>query len=167
MTCAVDIAIADVAWRKLRGARKLVERAVDAARAHLGRSERSEELSVLLCGDAEIRGLNKTWRGKDKATNVLSFPAIQGGPHLGDIAVAHETVAREAAEEGKTMSAHLAHMIVHGYLHLVGYDHETSAEADAMEALEREILDALGIADPYAQSIVVSPKSLSRSRRAP
>ena len=93
----------------------------------------------------------------DKATNVLSFPAfsplpLAEKPLLGDLAVALETVQREAAQDGKTVPDHLSHLIVHGFLHLLGHDHETSAEAEAMEALERRILAALGIADPYAET---------------
>lgn len=166
MTCAVDIAVTADAWRKLRGARKLIVRAVEASRLRLERNEIDEELSVMLCDDADIRRLNRTWRGKDRATNVLSFPASFApiaSSHLGDIAVAYETVAREALDEGKSLPAHLAHMIVHGYLHLVGYDHETTVQAEAMEALEREILDALGYPDPYEGASLAAP--LRRSAR--
>jgi probable rRNA maturation factor len=161
MTCAIDIAVTEDAWRKVRGARNLIARAVEAARARVRRDGVREELSVVLCNDAEIRRLNRTWRDKDKATNVLSFPASAAHgaiSHLGDIAVAHETVVREAAEEGKPVAAHLAHMIVHGYLHLIGYDHETTSEAENMESLERDILGSLGYSDPYAGADVVAPK---------
>ena len=113
------------------------------------------EVSLLLCDDARIREINRDWRGLDKPTNVLSFPAapkeaLAKSPMVGDIAVAFETVTREAQEEGKTFADHYAHMIVHGFLHLVGYDHESDAEAEEMEALEIRILGELGIADPYA-----------------
>jgi len=113
------------------------------------------EVSLLLCDDARIREINREWRGLDKPTNVLSFPAapkeaLAKSPMVGDIAVAFETVTREAQEEGKTFADHYAHMIVHGFLHLVGYDHESDAEAEEMEALEIRILGELGIADPYA-----------------
>lgn len=112
------------------------------------------ELSVLLTDDASIQVLNRDWRGKDKPTNVLSFPGdpspAPGAPAmLGDIAVAFQTVAREAGEQKKTLDDHLAHMVVHGMLHLLGHDHEDEAEAEEMEALEREFLADLGIADPY------------------
>ena len=112
------------------------------------------EVSLLLCDDARIREINRDWRGLDKPTNVLSFPAapkeaLAKSPMVGDIAVAFETVTREAQEEGKTFADHYAHMIVHGFLHLVGYDHESDAEAEEMEALEIRILGELGIADPY------------------
>jgi len=113
------------------------------------------EVSLLLCDDARIREINRDWRGFDKPTNVLSFPAapkeaLAGSPMVGDIAVAFETVQREAAEEGKSLADHYAHMITHGFLHLVGYDHETDAEAEEMETLEIRILGELGISDPYA-----------------
>jgi probable rRNA maturation factor len=113
------------------------------------------EVSVLLCDDARIREINHEWRGLDKPTNVLSFPAapkdaLARSPLVGDIAVAFETVCREAADEGKSLGDHYAHMITHGFLHLVGYDHETDEEAEQMEALEIRILGELGIPDPYA-----------------
>lgn len=116
------------------------------------------EVSVLLADDGRVRELNRDWRGKDSPTNVLSFPAWEPGTQLppegplplGDVAVALETVLREAAAEGKTPEAHLAHLVVHGTLHLLGHDHEVEDEAERMEALEVRALEALGIADPYA-----------------
>lgn len=117
--------------------------------------------SVLFTSDAEVHTLNREWRSRDKPTNVLSFPMLEraeletlapGGPPemLGDIALAHETCAREAAEKGVTLQAHATHLIVHGLLHLAGHDHVDSDEqAEAMEALETRILAKLGIADPY------------------
>ncbi|QDH34459.1 rRNA maturation RNase YbeY [Porphyrobacter sp. YT40] len=117
--------------------------------------------SVLFTSDAEVHVLNREWRKRDKPTNVLSFPMLErtdleslapeGPPEmLGDIALAHETCAREAAEKGITLEAHAAHLIVHGLLHLAGHDHVDSDEqAEAMEALETAILAKLGIADPY------------------
>ena len=110
------------------------------------------ELCIVFCDDAEIRGLNATWRGQDKPTNVLSFPtpgALATKPLLGDIVIAFETVAREAREQDKSLADHASHMIIHGFLHLIGYDHETPAEAEAMEALERRVAETLGIRDPY------------------
>ncbi len=135
----------------------LVERAAAAAFAEIGttRSGRSE-LSVVFSGDAAIRKLNAGWRGKDRPTNVLSFPAFptsRGGPlppMLGDIVLAAETVKREAALEGKPIENHITHLVVHGLLHLLGYDHETDAEAEEMEAVERAALARLAIPDPYA-----------------
>jgi probable rRNA maturation factor len=116
--------------------------------------------SVLFTSDAEIHALNREWRERDKPTNVLSFPMFdradlvalpEGKPELiGDVALAHETCAREAAEKGLPLADHAAHLIVHGLLHLAGYDHELSdADADAMETLETKALALLGLADPY------------------
>jgi probable rRNA maturation factor len=117
--------------------------------------------SVLFTSDAEVHTLNREWRDRDKPTNVLSFPMLEreeleslapeGPPEmLGDIALAHETCSREAAEKGVTLEAHATHLIVHGFLHLAGHDHVDSDEqAEAMEALETRILAKLGIADPY------------------
>jgi probable rRNA maturation factor len=135
----------------------LVEQALAAAFAEFGADRPGEsELGVVFTDDARIRELNAGWRCKDQATNVLSFPAFpetKSGPLpplLGDIVLAAETVASEAALEGKRMENHISHLVVHGLLHLVGYDHEDEAEAEAMEALERRILARLAIPDPYA-----------------
>lgn len=107
-------------------------------------------VSLLLADDAELQQLNRDFRGKDKPTDVLSFPALEmDRPLLGDIAVAHGTSARDAVLQGKSMADHLTHLLIHGYLHLLGHDHETPAEADAMEALEIRALARLGIANPY------------------
>lgn len=112
------------------------------------------EVSVLLTDDGEQRVLNRDHRGKDRATNVLSFPAGVAPPvgprPLGDISLALETVLAEAADQDKTPADHTSHLLVHGLLHLLGHDHEDDATAEAMEALERRILAGLGIADPYA-----------------
>jgi probable rRNA maturation factor len=109
---------------------------------------------VVLTNDAEQRELNRDWRKIDKSTNVLSFPQIEPfGPVaglLGDITLARETLQREAEEQGVTFEAHFTHLVVHGFLHVLGYDHLEEAEAVTMEALETKILAALGIADPYA-----------------
>lgn len=113
------------------------------------------EVGLLFCNDDAIRRLNATYRGKDKPTNVLSFPAGPGPAQpgqptfLGDIAVARETVLAEASEQKKTVRDHTAHMIVHGLLHLLGHDHEEPREADVMENLERRILESLRIENPY------------------
>jgi probable rRNA maturation factor len=135
----------------------LVERSIAAAFVELGPDRPGEsELGVVFTDDARIRELNAGWRGKDKATNVLSFPAFpetKSGPLpplLGDIVLAAETVASEAALDGKPIENHISHLVVHGLLHLVGYDHEIEAEAEEMEALERRILARLAIPDPYA-----------------
>jgi probable rRNA maturation factor len=113
------------------------------------------ELSLVFTDDAHVRRLNRDFRKKDNPTNVLSFPAPADadgrlGPILGDVVLARETVFREADAEGLTIGAHLAHLILHGFLHILGYDHADEAEATAMERLETAILGGLGIADPYA-----------------
>ena len=107
-------------------------------------------LTILLTNNARLRALNAHFRGKDKPTNVLSFPAAEDPAHLGDIAIAYGVVKREAKAQGKSFAAHAAHLAVHGTLHLRGFDHEKSREARAMEAAETAILAKLGIADPYA-----------------
>lgn len=112
------------------------------------------ELSIVLTDDTEQRELNRQWRGKDSSTNVLSFPQIEPfGPVtgiLGDITLARETVAREAEELGKPFAHHFTHLVVHGFLHILGYDHLEEAEALQMEGLETQILARLGVEDPYA-----------------
>lgn len=136
----------------------LVTRAVAAAWDNLRLKPAESELSLVFTDDASIQALNAQWRGKDKPTNVLSFPAFpvragdQPGPMLGDIIIARETVEREALDEGKPFENHLTHLIVHGFLHLLGYDHQTEEEAEEMERRERDILHALAIPDPYAVS---------------
>lgn len=122
------------------------------APARDGVSARADlSLTVLLTDDAEVAGLNRQFRRKAGPTNVLSFPAHGTAiGHLGDLALAYETCALEAATQGKRLSDHLAHLVIHGVLHLSGWDHEADAEAEAMEDLERELLARLGVADPYA-----------------
>jgi len=141
----VDIVVLDPAWAKaLPGIERLVRKAARAATANRRRS-----LVVALADDKRVRALNARDRKKDKPTNVLSYPSGERA-FLGDIVLARQTVWREAREQGKTPADHLAHLVVHGTLHLMGYDHETSeADAERMEALERRILAKLGIADPY------------------
>lgn len=143
----------------------LAHRVIEAAWAEAppAKSGRGAEVSLVFTDDDRIRRLNAEWRGKDRPTNVLSFPATmpdvlehhgsdETGPPflLGDIVLARQTVSRECEAEGKTFEDHLSHLLVHGFLHLLGHDHETEAEAEAMEALERRILHGLAIADPYA-----------------
>ena len=155
---AVDVLVESQAWQALPNAEDVVRRAIMLAAASVAKlNHRGTELSVLLCDDHTIAGLNARWRGQERPTNVLSFPAPpllhaapEGRSPLGDIAIAYETVAREAAEQGKPVTDHLFHLVVHGFLHLLGYDHHVDGEAERMERLERDILAQIGIADPYA-----------------
>ncbi len=148
-----EIQVQSPSWDCEPTAVATVRDAIAAAARHCGAHG---EVSVVLTDDAAVRDLNREWRHIDKPTNVLSFPAAspRGGalePLLGDIVIAYETVARESDEEHKPFLHHLAHLAVHGFLHLLGYDHQTDSQADAMEGLEREILAHLGIADPYRE----------------
>lgn len=151
----IAVLVEDAAWSEaLPEAEALAERAAAAALAAEAPAGEPLEVTVLLTDDAEVRALNARYRGKDRPTNVLSFPAgleaLPGEPRLlGDLALAFGTCRREAGEQGKPLAAHLGHLVVHGCLHLLGHDHETEAEAEAMEAREREILAGLGIPDPY------------------
>ena len=149
----LDIMIEAGDWVRLPEAESLAQRAAEAALAAAEEDE-AFEASVMLTDDAQLQELNRTWRGKDRPTNVLSFPAPEqpgatGPRHLGDIALAFETLARESEEESKEFAHHFAHLIIHGILHLLGYDHEVEAEAEIMEALEVKALASLGITDPY------------------
>jgi probable rRNA maturation factor len=149
----IDVLVASKRWTKPRQLRPTLRRAVAAAAAAT-RSTRPAELAIVLTDDSAMRLLNRQWRGVDAATNVLSFPVktagrTTGGGHLGDIVLAFETIAREARAEGKPFAHHVAHLAVHGFLHLLGHDHENKGEAVAMERLERDILRELGIPDPY------------------
>ena len=154
----VDIEVEDERWLDaLPDAHAVIARAIAAALT-AAKVRDQADVVVLLCDDAEMRELNKEYRHKDKATNVLSFPApksmrVKGVlEHLGDIALGYETCLREAEEQGKSLKNHVLHLSVHGALHLLGYDHQDDAEAEAMEAFERTILAGLGVADPYAQT---------------
>ena len=153
---AIDIRLQSRRWRELADLRERVARATEAALTVAAIKPLAEaELSLLFTDDKRIRIVNRDWRGFDKATNVLSFPAatperIGSSPVLGDIVLAYETVAREAESEGKSMGDHLSHLVIHGLLHLLGEDHETEAEATRMEGLEIAALAGLGIANPYA-----------------
>jgi len=151
-----DIVITADCWQAEPSAEDIVQRAIAAAAGATPGSPDRAELAVMLTDDASIRTLNHDWRGIDKPTNVLSFPAVTrpgGGSQpraLGDIAIAYETTRREAESENKPFGNHLSHLAVHGFLHLIGYDHETDDDAETMEELERQILARLGIPDPYA-----------------
>lgn len=158
----IQMGIEDGDWPSEVELEALANRVLAAASRHLALDERQPfpaqpvELSLLFTGDDAIRAINSEWRGKDRPTNVLSFPAFplrpggMPGPMLGDIVIARETVAREAVDLGKSFDDHLTHLLVHGFLHLFGYDHMEIAEAEKMESLETRILAALGLSDPYA-----------------
>ena len=144
----IDIQVASPLWAAQPRAEETVRAAIAAAAsAHKAESE----VSVLLTDDASIRTLNRDWRKIDKPTNVLSFPAAQqaGGKLLGDIVIAYETLAREAEDEQRDFLHHLAHLTVHGFLHLIGYDHQTEQQADEMEGLESRIMRSMNMPDPY------------------
>src|SRR5262249_25131172 len=146
----IDIRIESDLWKQQREAATGARRAIAEAAASAARSKC--ELSMLLTDDAAIRVLNCGWRGVDAPTNVLSFPAPRAGgdrPFIGDIVLAYETVAAEAQLERKPFAHHFAHLCVHGFLHLLGYDHVRKKDAELMEEAERDILRRLSIPDPY------------------
>lgn len=151
----IDIAVEAGGWTSLGDLEPLIGRAVMAGLSVAGLQPMAgAELSILLTDDARMRQINRAWRATDKPTNVLSFPAVPAdrvatSPLLGDIALAYETVQREAGAESRTLEAHLSHLVIHGLLHLLGDDHETDADADLMEAREVAALARLGYADPY------------------
>jgi probable rRNA maturation factor len=162
---SIDVNVESPLWEAQPEAETAVRRVLGVAAAMV--STRPAELAIVLTDDSAIRALNREWRGVDKPTNVLSFPArgpqalaaepAQPGPPvlLGDIVIAFETTAQEAGTESKRFEDHLAHLAVHGYLHLLGHEHEDERDAEAMEGLERAILARLGIPDPYAASDLV------------
>jgi len=153
-----EVLVVAECWQTEPEAEAVIHRAINAAAEIADADVGEAELAVMLTDDTGIRTLNNNWRGIDKPTNVLSFPALQptaGAPPdaprmLGDIAIAYETTRKEADDEEKPFDHHLSHLAVHGFLHLIGYDHEKDDDAEAMEGLEREILAQLGIPDPYA-----------------
>jgi probable rRNA maturation factor len=157
----IDVVIASARWHKAPRAARLVRRIITAAAPT---SARNAELSVILTNDRAIGALNRQWRGRDKPTNVLSFPTpklvsksvSKARHHLGDIVIAYETTAKEARDEGKPFDHHLAHLALHGFLHLLGYDHESHRQAETMERRERLILARLGVPDPYAAGVRIS-----------
>ena len=150
-TPIIDVLMESPLWDQEPRAAETVERAIAAAAeaidAPLG------EVVVMLADDETVRSLNRDWRKIDKPTNVLSFPAARTSgiepAMLGDIVIAYETLTRECEEEGRVFLNHLAHLAVHGFLHLMGYDHQNDSDAEAMERLETEILARLDMPDPY------------------
>lgn len=152
---AIDLSTPCASWRRtLPGVAGLARQAAQAALAQSGKRIARAELSLVLADDATVRQLNARWRGKDAPTNVLAFasdePPVAGKPVLlGDVVLAFETVRAEAKAQGKSLADHLRHLVIHGVLHLLGYDHIAAAPARRMETLETRILASLGIADPY------------------
>lgn len=158
-----EVTVEVASWRSaVTDPETICRRAVVATLEATGSTGTVGEVSVVLADDATVRALNRDFRGKDVPTDVLSFPAGPRSPGLpaecpwplGDIVLAFETSARDAAAAGRPLGAHLAHLVVHGTLHLLGHDHERPEEAEQMEALERRILAALGVPDPYAAEAV-------------
>ncbi len=156
-TCT-DIVIEDEHWASVVGLEELIPNLAAETLRAVQLSPESRSVSVALLSDAEVRGLNKAFRGQDTPTNVLSFPSpaamhIEGRNgetlFLGDVALAYETVVSEASAQGKTVLQHAAHLVVHGVLHLAGFDHDGDADAERMEAAEGAILARFGIPDPY------------------
>ena len=161
----VEILLKSTRWKAQPRAAAIIRKAIAAAAK--AASTPPAELAIVLTNDSSIRALNRDWRGLDAPTNVLSFPAgaSKAGPRvpgnrtignrvlnrtLGDIVIAYQTMAREARDEDKPFAHHLAHLAVHGYLHLLGYDHDNDRDAHKMERLEAKILKRLGVPDPYA-----------------
>ena len=164
MKLAVTVQVAS-SRRGVPHARSFNRWAQAACAPYLPSNDREMALTIRVVGAAESRRLNRTWRSKDKPTNVLSFPAASLAPgkngvpsrfpakeysELGDLAICAPVVAREAKEQGKPAQAHWAHMVVHGVLHLLGFDHETDRDAEVMETRETQILAQFGYLDPYA-----------------
>ena len=158
----IQISIEEGAWPSEERLLTMSGHVLGAAADHLRKKEKqpfpktgAPEVSLVFTNDESIRGINAEWRGQDKPTNVLSFPAFpltpgkMPGPMLGDIIFAEETLTREAADLGKSFDDHLTHLMVHGFLHLFGYDHMDDEEAEKMEGLETRILAELGLSDPY------------------
>ena len=149
-TLAIDVVVESDCWRQNDEAAAVARRAVTEAATALSTGQ--AEIAIVLTDDSAMRALNRAWRRVDKATNVLSFPTQRSNETprlLGDIVLAYETIAREARSQRKPLAHHVAHLAVHGFLHLLGYDHERRTDAEAMERTEREILQRLAVPDPY------------------
>jgi probable rRNA maturation factor len=155
---SIEVLVQSPKWKAEPRAAAIVRKAIRTAA--IAASTPRAELAIVLTDDSAIKALNRDWRGQDKPTNVLSFPAANPrGPKrassatflsLGDVVIAFETTAREARADRKALKHHLAHLAVHGFLHLIGYDHDKDRDARKMESLEVAILAGLGVADPYA-----------------
>ena len=150
----IAVEVEDESWRDVPELETVVTLTAEAALKPFP-LEGEGSVTVLLTDDATVQDLNARFRNKDRPTNDLSFPAAPSArPHLGDIALAYGVCAWEATEQGKPLADHLRHLVIHGVLHLLGYDHEADAEAEEMEALERVLLAAMGVADPYEGAVV-------------
>ena len=171
---AIDIMVDSPLWKGQRGVKSVLQRAIGEAAAMAATN--GGELAIVLTDDSAIRALNRNWRGQDRPTNVLSFPAhppsasLRGERRdrvrlLGDIVIAYETTAGEALAEHRPFRHHLAHLAVHGFLHLVGHDHAVDAQADAMEALEIAVLARLDVPNPYVTPTLTLPRLRGRVRR--
>ena len=159
----IDVIVDAPQWDAACGAEATVRRALSEAAIATRANVADRVLAVLLTDDAAVRRLNAQWRNIDKPTNVLSFPPAPSTvpdavKSFGDIAIAYETAAREAKTDDKPFDHHLAHLAVHGFLHLLGYDHESDADAQTMEQLERAILARLGVPDPYLMHEKLAPE---------
>jgi probable rRNA maturation factor len=156
MKLEIEVAELSNLWRDMVDADALARKAIEASCALARVKLRAgAEVGVQLADDEQVRALNRQWRKIDKPTNVLSFPAasakgLASAPMLGDIVLAYETMCKEASDEGKTPRDHTAHLIVHGFLHLLGFDHSSDVQAEEMEELESRILARVGVSDPYA-----------------
>lgn len=150
MALIMDLRVEDAAWQSLPELEQCCQGALDAVWDGSGRGQ--AQVDVLLAGDKMLHELNNQWRGKDRPTDVLSFPADENpAQFLGDIAIAHGVAQRDADASDKALGDHLAHLLIHGLLHLLGHDHINDADAEIMETLERTALAKLGIADPYSR----------------
>lgn len=164
----LDVLVESGLWKEPGKIKTLLRRAIGQAAAAM--STREVEIAIVLTDDSAIRLLNQQWRGIDAATNVLSFPTANQGerrPFVGDIVLAQQTIAREASAEHKPFAHHLAHLAVHGFLHLLGYDHQNDKDATVMERLECEILRRLAIPDPYRPTPAARHVSRTKLRRNP
>ncbi len=153
----IDIKIDDVRWKRLPEVKAFIRNMLEMSQGEATTPD-NFELSIVLTSDAAVQELNRDYRGKDHPTNVLSFPGYEdasllpGQPlALGDIILAYETLDNEAKAQGKTFRQHLAHLLIHGFLHLLGYTHETDSDAQLMESMETNIMKRAGFPDPYQQ----------------
>jgi probable rRNA maturation factor len=171
---AIDIVVKSPLWTDRRGIKTTLRRAVAEAACA---TTKEGEIAIVLTDDAAIRTLNRDWRQKDQPTNVLSFPAAATFPppvgkgsgraphHLGDIVIAYQTTAREAKAERKPFEHHVAHLAVHGFLHLIGYDHESETQARAMERLEIVVLARMGVPSPYVGRAIAAADTERHARK--